>query len=78
MIMRMMAVRTPAGYCTRAAAVENPTEKPLWQAAKPSPSAIKHITMQGPLDDTQKARYDAGAAKTAWDRTTEFFKANLS
>ena len=24
--------------------------------ATPSPSAIKHITVQGPLDDTQKAR----------------------
>jgi carboxymethylenebutenolidase len=29
-------------------------------------------------DDSQKARYDEKAAKTAWDRTTEFFKANLA
>ncbi len=29
-------------------------------------------------DDTQSARYDAKAAKTAWDRTLEHFKANVA
>jgi carboxymethylenebutenolidase len=29
-------------------------------------------------NDTSEARYDAAAAKLAWERTVEFFKRNLA